>query len=54
MGIPFAIIPLMSLTRNRAIMGRHADGPVLRAVTDVVAVLIVVLNLALIVLTVRG
>jgi manganese transport protein len=54
MGIPFAIIPLMSLTRNRAIMGRHADGPVLRAVTDVVAALIVVLNLALIVLTVRG
>jgi len=54
MGIPFAIIPLMSLTRNRELMGPHADGPVLRAVADVVALLIVVLNLALIWLTVAG
>ncbi len=54
MGIPFAILPLMSLTRNKELMGAHADGRLLRVVADVVAILIVALNLVLIWLTVTG
>ncbi len=54
MGIPFAIIPLMALTRNRKLMGPYCDGRVVRVVADTVAVLIVMLNLALIWLTVTG
>lgn len=53
-GIPFAIIPLMSLTRNRELMGKYADGRVLRVVANVVAILIVALNLLLVWLTVTG
>lgn len=53
-GIPFAIIPLMALTRNVKLMGQYADGRVLRIVSDVVAILIVALNVLLIWLTVTG
>ena len=53
-GIPFAIIPLMMLTRNRDVMGDFADTPKARVAADVVAVLIVSLNLVLLWLTFTG
>ena len=53
-GIPFAIIPLMMLTRNRNVMGDFADTPKARVAADVVAVLIVSLNLVLLWLTFTG
>lgn len=53
-GIPFAIIPLMMLTRNPAVMGEFADTPKARIAADVVAVLIVSLNLVLLWLTFTG
>ena len=53
-GIPFALIPLVVLTGNRTLMGRYANTAALRLVAWVVLGLIVVLNVALIVLTVTG
>lgn len=53
-GIPFAIIPLGRLTRNRSLMGDFADGPMLRIFAAVAATVIVVLNVSLLVLTVTG
>lgn len=50
-GIPFAIIPLMLLTRSRTVMGDFADTPKARVASDIVAVLIVSLNLLLLWLT---
>ena len=54
MGIPFAIIPLMSLTRNRQLMGAYTDRTLLRFASGLVAVLIVSLNVVLIWLTVTS
>ncbi|MDF0529810.1 Nramp family divalent metal transporter [Tsukamurella sp. 8F] len=53
-GIPFALIPLRRYTADRAIMGSYADGAVLRWGSMVAAVVIVVLNVALIGLTLTG
>ena len=53
-GIPFAVIPLGRLTRDRALMGSFADSGVLRTVAIAIATVVVVLNIALIVLTVTG
>lgn len=53
-GIPFALIPLIRLTASESVMGRWRDGLALRAASRVAAGLIVVLNIALIVLTVTG
>lgn len=53
-GIPFAIIPLVSLTRDRRVMGEHANSPVLAAAGALIAAAIVVLNLLLIYLTATG
>lgn len=53
-GIPFAIIPLVSLTRNRRVMGEHANSPVLAAAGALIAAAIVVLNLLLVYLTATG
>jgi manganese transport protein len=53
-GIPFAIIPLGRLTRDRALMGSFTDSGVLRVVAIVIATVVVALNVALIVLTVTG
>ncbi|WP_115727007.1 Nramp family divalent metal transporter [Actinomyces culturomici] len=50
-GIPFAIIPLMSLTRNRELMGDEADGTATRIASTLVAALIVGLNVVLLWLT---
>ncbi len=53
-GIPFALIPLRRYTSDRTIMGRFVDGAPLRWASAACAVVIVVLNVALIVLTVMG
>ncbi|MCX7520795.1 Nramp family divalent metal transporter [Microbacterium sp. STN6] len=54
LGIPFAVIPLMTLTGDRALMGKHANGRWMRAVGWLAVALIVCLNVALIVLTILG
>lgn len=43
-GIPFALVPLILLTRRRDIMGTLVNRPVTTLVASVVAVLIIVLN----------
>lgn len=53
-GIPFAVIPLVRLNRDRTLMGSHANGPRLQAVLVVVVVLVVALNLALVTLLATG
>ena len=53
-GIPFAIIPLIRLTGSRAVMGAEADAPATRVLAGLVAAGIVLLNVALVVLAVRG
>jgi manganese transport protein len=53
-GIPFATIPLVVLTRRRSLLGEHRNGAVTQVVAWVVAATIVVLNVVLLVLTVRG
>ena len=53
-GIPFAIIPLVSLTRDRRVMGEHANSSVLAAAGALIAAAIVVLNLLLVYLTATG
>lgn len=52
-GIPFAIIPLTALTRDRSLMGENADGTWTRVASTLVAALIVGLNIVLLVLTLR-
>lgn len=53
-GIPFAIVPLMALTRNRELMGVYADSLPTRIASDIVATLIIGLNIVLLVLTALG
>jgi manganese transport protein len=53
-GIPFALVPLLRLTSDRAVMEESANGRVVRWVLATIVVLVVALNLALIVLTVLG
>ncbi len=53
-GIPFAIVPLMRLTGSEQVMGSWRDGVLLRWVSRVVAVVIIVLNIALLWLTLSG
>jgi manganese transport protein len=53
-GIPFAVIPLVRLNRDRRLMGRFANGARLQAVLVVVVALVVALNLALLVLLATG
>ncbi|MFF1573468.1 Nramp family divalent metal transporter [Leifsonia sp. NPDC058292] len=54
LGIPFAMIPLLRLTGSRDVMGERADRMRTRVVGIVIATLVVVLNVALVVLTVAG
>ncbi|RDV44343.1 divalent metal cation transporter [Leifsonia sp. ku-ls] len=54
LGIPFAMIPLLRLTGSRAVMGEHADRLWVRIAGGAVAGLVVLLNLALVGLTVVG
>lgn len=53
-GIPFAVIPLVRLNNDRAVLGEHANGRTLRVVLAVVVTLVVALNLVLLVLLVGG
>ncbi|QLL06659.1 Nramp family divalent metal transporter [Mycobacterium vicinigordonae] len=53
-GIPFAVLPLVRLTANRKLMGSDANHMITTAVGWVVAVMISLLNVALICLTVKG
>jgi manganese transport protein len=53
-GIPFAVIPLVRLNRDRKLMGEFANGPRLQAALVVVVALVVALNLALLVLLATG
>lgn len=54
LGIPFAMIPLLRLTGSRAVMGDNADRLWVRVAGATVAGLVVLLNLALVGLTVVG
>jgi manganese transport protein len=53
-GIPFAVIPLVALTRNRSVMGPHRNGPWLHATLLLVVTLVVALNLTLLALLLLG
>jgi manganese transport protein len=53
-GIPFALLPLVRLTSDRAVMGVDANHRVLTAVAWVIGVMISLLNVALIYLTVSA
>jgi len=53
-GIPFALVPLVLLTRNRAVMGGAVNHRATTAVASVVAALIIALNLFLLVETFAG
>jgi len=52
-GIPFALVPLVRLTGNRALMGADANHALTTLLAWSAAALIIVLNMALIVLTIR-
>lgn len=53
-GIPFVMVPLVRLTRDRSVMGADRSGPVVHGVLCVVVALVVALNLALLGLLVLG
>ncbi len=53
-GIPFALVPLLRLTSDRSIMGSSANTATMRWTLTGIVGLVVVLNLALIVLTIVG
>ncbi|AXH95942.1 Nramp family divalent metal transporter [Ornithinimicrobium avium] len=54
LGIPFALVPLVRLTGDRAVMGVFVNRACVSVVAWVVVALIVALNLALLVLTAAG
>lgn len=54
LGIPFALIPLVRLTSDPALMGCHVNRPALRVTAWVVIALVIALNLALVGFTVLG
>lgn len=47
-GIPFALVPLILLTRSRRLMGPLANGPFATATASTVAALVIGLNFYLI------
>jgi manganese transport protein len=53
-GIPFAVLPLVKLTSDRALMGRDANHPITTIVGWAVGIMISLLNMVLIWLTVTG
>jgi manganese transport protein len=53
-GIPFALVPLVRLTSNRALMGNDVNHRVTTALGWTVAGVIIVLNVVLIYLTITG
>ncbi len=54
MQLPFSIIPLVSFTSNRELMGEFVNSPLLRALAWAAAALITALNLLLLFLAARG
>jgi manganese transport protein len=54
LAIPFALIPLVLLTSERALMGRYVNSRRVKILAWIVVGLIVVLNVSLIVLTAIG
>lgn len=53
-GIPFALIPLVRLTSNPTLMGAFANKRLLAVAAWVITALIVLLNVALVILTITG
>nr|WP_242496512.1 Nramp family divalent metal transporter [Xylanimonas protaetiae] len=53
-GIPFAAVPLVVLTRRASLLGRYRNGTLTQVLAWTVAGVIVVLNVALLTLTVLG
>jgi manganese transport protein len=53
-GVPFALIPLIWLTRRHDVMGEHANRPVVTAAAGAVAALIIALNVVLVFHTFAG
>jgi manganese transport protein len=53
-GVPFALIPLIWLTRRRDVMGEHANSRIVTATATAVAALIISLNVSLVFHTVVG
>lgn len=53
-GIPFALVPLLRLTGDTALMGEQVNAAAVKWTLRAIVLLIVALNLALIVLTVTG
>ncbi|MFF3350325.1 Nramp family divalent metal transporter [Streptomyces sp. NPDC002779] len=47
-GIPFALVPLILLTRDRSVMGPLTNRPLTTTVTSAIAVLVIILNFYLI------
>jgi manganese transport protein len=54
LGIPFALVPLVSLSSNKEVMGKYANSLRTRIVAWGAVALIVALNLVLVVLTIAG
>ncbi len=54
LGIPFAVVPLILLTRRRDVMGALANGPFVTAVAATAAVAIIALNVVLLVVLLGG
>ena len=54
LGIPFALIPLVGLTSDKAVMGVHVNSGSLKVAAWLVVALIVSLNLALVVMQFAG
>lgn len=52
-GIPFALVPLVRLTADHRVMGDYATGRLLRGLAWLAAALIIALNVALLVITLR-
>ncbi|WP_433796287.1 divalent metal cation transporter [Actinoplanes sp. CA-252034] len=48
-GVPFALVPLIWLTRRRDVLGDQVNRPVTTAVASIVAALIIALNAFLLV-----
>lgn len=53
-GLPFALIPLVRLTGNKALMGQFRNGRALQTISWIVVLLIVALNVVLIYLILTG
>lgn len=53
-GIPFALVPLLRLTSDPAVMGVHANRLLMRVAMTAIVLIVAVLNLGLVALTVTG